>query len=170
MELSRFTPAYIADKKLRINWFEVELNPGLKERMSVRHYAWYEYIYDTVVKVERAMKDMNQFYNKPRGIKRRGDQRGNHHSQQSYKRSEENSPNNPYPNNWHHPGTRLGIACNACGKPGHYARECHTVKHYFHCRSPQHQVRGSPLPPPTNERRPGGPQHQQNMQPRSSQG
>ena len=35
MELSHFSPAYVADEKLRMNWFEAGLNPGLKERMFV---------------------------------------------------------------------------------------------------------------------------------------
>jgi len=30
-ELSRFAPTYVADKKLRMNPFEAELNPSLKE-------------------------------------------------------------------------------------------------------------------------------------------
>jgi len=35
MELSHFAPVYGADEKLRMNRFEVALNPGLKEQMSV---------------------------------------------------------------------------------------------------------------------------------------
>jgi len=40
-----------------MNLFEVGLNPGLKERMSVRHYTLYEDMYDTVVNVERVTKE-----------------------------------------------------------------------------------------------------------------
>jgi len=35
MELSQFAPAFIADEKLKMNWFEAGLNPTIKERMSV---------------------------------------------------------------------------------------------------------------------------------------
>jgi len=35
IEPSRFAPAYVANEKLKMNYFEVGLNPNLKERMSV---------------------------------------------------------------------------------------------------------------------------------------
>jgi len=73
MKLSRFAHAYVADKKLRMNWFETKLNLGLKEQMSVRHYALFKNIYDTTVNVERAMKERTEFYNRQWGIKGSGD-------------------------------------------------------------------------------------------------
>jgi len=39
MELSFFAPAYVVDEKLKMNGFKVELNPGIKEKMSIRHYT-----------------------------------------------------------------------------------------------------------------------------------
>jgi len=36
MELSRFVPAFVAEKRLKMNRFEVGLNPTIKERMLVR--------------------------------------------------------------------------------------------------------------------------------------
>ena len=53
-----------------MNHFEVGLNPGLKEKMLIRHYTSYKDMYDTAVNVERAMKEKNKFYNKQQGIKR----------------------------------------------------------------------------------------------------
>jgi len=35
MELSRFTLAFVADEKLKMNHFEAGLNPNIKERMFV---------------------------------------------------------------------------------------------------------------------------------------
>ena len=35
MELSGFAPALVADERLRMNRFEVGLNPGVKERLAV---------------------------------------------------------------------------------------------------------------------------------------
>ena len=35
MELSRFPPAFVTDKRLKMNRFEAGLNPTIKERMSV---------------------------------------------------------------------------------------------------------------------------------------
>jgi len=39
MELSRFAPTFVADERLKMNWFEAGLNPTIKERMSVRQYV-----------------------------------------------------------------------------------------------------------------------------------
>ena len=49
MELSRFTPAFIADEKLKLNRFEVGLNPNLKRRISVHRCVSYEDMYDTAM-------------------------------------------------------------------------------------------------------------------------
>ena len=63
IEPSRFAPAYVANEKLKMNYFEVGLNPNLKERMSVWQYISYEDMHDIAVNVERAMKEKNEFYN-----------------------------------------------------------------------------------------------------------
>ena len=55
MEHSRFTPAYVVDEKLKMKPFKVGLNPGIKKKMSVRHYTLYKDMYDTEVNVKRAM-------------------------------------------------------------------------------------------------------------------
>jgi len=61
MEISRFAPAYVVSEKLRMNRFEVGVNPNLKEQTSVRHYNSYEDMYDTPINVERAMKQRSEF-------------------------------------------------------------------------------------------------------------
>ena len=53
MELSRFAPSFVADKKLKMNRFEAGLNPNLRERMLVRQYVSYEDLYDTTVNMKR---------------------------------------------------------------------------------------------------------------------
>ena len=63
IEISRFYPAYVADEKLKMNRFEVGLNPGIKEKMSVWHYNSYENMYDTAVNVETVTKEKNEFNN-----------------------------------------------------------------------------------------------------------
>ena len=60
-----------------MNWFEAGLNPTIKERMSVRQYASYINLYDTVVNIERAMKELSNYFNEQRGTKRKRDNRGN---------------------------------------------------------------------------------------------
>ena len=80
MELSRFAPAVVADKRLKMNRFEAELNPAIKEKMSVCQYASYVDLYDIDVIVERAMKESNNYFNKQRRIKRKRDERENFHS------------------------------------------------------------------------------------------
>jgi len=77
MELSRFTPAFVADERLKINRFEAGLNPIIKERMSVCQYTSYMDLYDTVINVERAMKEMSNYFNEQQRVKRKGDNRGN---------------------------------------------------------------------------------------------
>ena len=63
MELSRFAPAFIADKALKMNRLEAGLNPTIKERKSVRQYASYVDLYDTAINVERAMKERSHYFN-----------------------------------------------------------------------------------------------------------
>ena len=70
MELSRFTPAFVANERLKMNRFEARLNPTIKERMSVRQYISYVDLYDTAVNVERAMKEESNYFNEQRGVKR----------------------------------------------------------------------------------------------------
>jgi len=57
MELSHSAPAFIADERLKMNWFEASLSPTIKERMSVSQYTSYVDLHDTTVNVERAMKE-----------------------------------------------------------------------------------------------------------------
>jgi len=99
VELSRFTPTYVADEKLKMHLFKVELNPELKEKMLVRHETSHNNMYDTAVNVESATKEKNEFYNEQRGMKRRGDQRNNHSFSQLHKRPSETFPNHAYSNN-----------------------------------------------------------------------
>ena len=77
-ELSRFFPAYVANERLKMNQFRAGLNPGLKEKMAVRHYTLYEDMYDITVNVEKATKEKKEFYNEHRSMKRSGDQSRNH--------------------------------------------------------------------------------------------
>jgi len=73
MKLSHFTPAFIADDRLQMNRFEVGLNPIIKERMSVCQYTSYMDLYDTAANIERAMKEMIDYFNEQRGVKRKGE-------------------------------------------------------------------------------------------------
>jgi len=57
MELSHFPPTFVADERLKMNCFKAGLNPDIEERMSVCQYTSYVDMYDTVVNVERAMKE-----------------------------------------------------------------------------------------------------------------
>jgi len=41
MELSRFAQAFVAEERLKMNWFEARLNPTIKERMSIHQCASY---------------------------------------------------------------------------------------------------------------------------------
>jgi len=74
MELSRFAPAFVADEKLKMNCFEDRLNPGIKERMSVRQYTSYMDLYDNGVNLEREIGERSNYFNEQHGIKRKGDQ------------------------------------------------------------------------------------------------
>jgi len=60
-----------------MKWFEAGSNPTIKERMLVRQYTSYIDLYDTAVNVEMAMKERSNYFNEQRGIKRKGDNRGN---------------------------------------------------------------------------------------------
>jgi len=51
-------------------------------------------MYDIAVNVERTTKEKNEFYNEQQGMKRSGDQRGDHGYQQSPKRPREIFPTN----------------------------------------------------------------------------
>jgi len=62
-ELSHFAPAYVVDKRLKMNPFRDRLNLGLKEKMVVQHYALYEDMYNIAVNIKRATKEKNEFYN-----------------------------------------------------------------------------------------------------------
>jgi len=74
MKLSRFASVFVADERLKMNHFKAGLNPDIKERMSVRQYTFYVDLYDTVVNVERAMKERSNYFNEQCGIKRKEDQ------------------------------------------------------------------------------------------------
>jgi len=56
-----------------MNRFEAELNPKIKERMSVGQYTSCVDLCDTVVDVERGMKERNNYFNELHGIKQKGD-------------------------------------------------------------------------------------------------
>jgi len=56
LEFSRYAPAFVADERLKMNHFSA----GLK---SVRQYASYVHLYNTVVKVERVMRKMSNYLN-----------------------------------------------------------------------------------------------------------
>ena len=116
MQLSLFSPTYVGNEMLKINRLEVRFNPGIKEKMSVRHYTSYEDMHDTVVNVERATKEKNKFYNKQRGMKRSGDQRGKHGYLQPCKRPRENLSSQHHSDNRQRFDTRLMGVCNACAR------------------------------------------------------
>ena len=74
MELSCFTLTFMADDrlKMKMNRFEVGLNLGIKERKSVWQCASYVNLYDTMVNVERTMRERYNCFNEQCGIKRKG--------------------------------------------------------------------------------------------------
>ena len=74
MELSHFAPAFVADERLKMNRFEVILNPNIKERMLVHQYTTYVDLYDTTVNVERVKKERSNYFNEQCRIKRKEDQ------------------------------------------------------------------------------------------------
>jgi len=90
IELLRFAPAFVADKRLKMNRFEAGLNPTIKERMPVLQYTSYVDLHDTAVNVERAMKEGSNYFNEQRGPKRKGDNRGNFRPQEQYHRPARN--------------------------------------------------------------------------------
>jgi len=138
MELSQFSPAFVADEWLKMSRFEAGLNPIIKERMSVRQYASYVDLYDTAVNVERAMKEQSNYFNGQQGTKRKGDNRDNFQPQEQYRQPMGSEYLNGTNRGGQHPNTRPKVTCNTCGKLGYYARECCSVKKCFCCGSPQH--------------------------------
>ena len=62
MDFTHFTPTYVIDEQLRMNRFKAGLNPDLKEPMSIRHYTLCKEMYDTIVNIERAIRESNEFY------------------------------------------------------------------------------------------------------------
>jgi len=78
IKLSRFTLAFVADEKLKMNLFEPGLNLNIYS-MSVCQYTSYVDLEMTSVNVERAMEERNTYLNEQREIKRKGDQRENFH-------------------------------------------------------------------------------------------
>ena len=64
MELSSFTPVFVADERLTTNWFGAGLNHTIKERMSVRQYISYMDQCGTAINIERAMKERSNRFNK----------------------------------------------------------------------------------------------------------
>jgi len=91
MELSRFAPAFAADERLKMNRFEARLNPTIKKRMPVRQYTFYVDLYDTMVNVERAMKERSHYFNEQRGAKRKGDNRETFQTQEQCRRPVEDN-------------------------------------------------------------------------------
>jgi len=122
MELFRFALAFLADKRLKMNWFKVGLNLAPKERMSIHQHTSYVDLHDTTVNVERTMKDRSNYFNE-------------HHSKNHMRGGQ-------------HSNTRPRVTCNACRKPRHYARECRLAYRYFCCGSSEHQIRDCPHPLP----------------------
>ena len=64
MKLFHFAPAFIADRRLKMNWFEAGLNRNIKESMSMHQYTSYIDLYDNAVNLERVMNDRNNYLNK----------------------------------------------------------------------------------------------------------
>ena len=63
VELFRFTPAFVADERLKMNWFKAILNPTIKKRMSVCQYISYMDLYGTAINIERAMRQTSNYFN-----------------------------------------------------------------------------------------------------------
>ena len=59
---------------MSVNHFKVELNPNIKEGMSVCQYISYEDLYDTAVNVDRAMMEKKEYCNEQHVNKIKGDQ------------------------------------------------------------------------------------------------
>ena len=57
MELSRFTPEFVANERMKMNRFEARLNLTIKERMSVRQYTSYVDLHGTAVNVEKVVNE-----------------------------------------------------------------------------------------------------------------
>ena len=63
MELSCVALAFIANERSKMNYFEARLSPNIKERMLVHQCTSYVDLYSTVVNVERAVKERNNYFN-----------------------------------------------------------------------------------------------------------
>ena len=72
MELFRFAPTFVTDERLKMNRFKAGINPCIKETMFVQQYTFYMDLYDTVVNVERAMRERSNYFNEQHGVKRKG--------------------------------------------------------------------------------------------------
>jgi len=73
LDLSQFAPTFTVDKRLKMNRFEAEVNPTIKEQMSVRQYTSYVDLYNSAVNIERAMKERSNYFNEQWGVKRKRD-------------------------------------------------------------------------------------------------
>ena len=60
-------------ERLKMNHFEVGLNPNIKDKMFVCQYTSYVDMYDTAVNVEKATKEGNNCFSEQHGTKRKGD-------------------------------------------------------------------------------------------------
>jgi len=54
--------------------------------MSVHQYISYVDMYDTAINVERAMKEVSNYFNEQQRVKRKGDNQGNFQPQEQYQR------------------------------------------------------------------------------------
>ena len=148
MELSRFAPTFVTNERLKMNRFEVGLNPTIKERMSVRRYASYIDLYDIAANMERAMKERNNYFNEQRGTKRNEDNWGGFQAPEQNRRLAGGQYSNNFIQGGLYPNIRHKVTCNVCGKPGHFGRKCRSTKRCFRYGSHQHQVQDCPLLPP----------------------
>jgi len=107
MVLPRFAPTFVANKRLKMNRFNAELNSTIKERLSVLQYIPSVDLNDTAVNIERAMKEMSNYFNEQRGVKRKGDNPGNCQLQEQYHRPSGNQYSTNNARGGQHPNVRL---------------------------------------------------------------
>ena len=88
MELSLFTPAYVANETLKMNLFEFKLNHKLKVEMSICPYSSYRDMYDIVINVRRAQNEREVFFNK-QGDKRKARPQDYQNQQPQHKRPQQ---------------------------------------------------------------------------------